>query len=98
MHSQTVLDLARYFVHLGEKSKRPLTNKKLQKLLYYAQAWSLVLRKKPIFDEPIEAWPHGPVVSKVYHHYKKFGFETIQEKNEFESSLPKDIKKHLDEV
>jgi uncharacterized phage-associated protein len=35
---------------------------KLQKLVYYAQAWSLALDSEPIFDEPIEKSPHGPVV------------------------------------
>jgi uncharacterized phage-associated protein len=45
----------------------PLTNLRLQKLLYYAQAWSLVVRESELFSEDLEAWRHGPVVPKVYH-------------------------------
>ena len=39
---------------------------KLQKLLYYAQAWSLVWDDEPLFSEPIQAWERGPVVRQVW--------------------------------
>jgi uncharacterized phage-associated protein len=50
----------------GEESD-PLTPFRLQKLLYYAQAWSLVLRETELFPEEIRAWKNGPVVEEVYH-------------------------------
>ena len=37
------------------KQKGPMTAMKLQKLLYYSQAWSLVWDEKPLFPERIEA-------------------------------------------
>ena len=39
---------------------------KLQKLCYYAQAWSLVWDEEPLFKERIEAWAGGPVVPELY--------------------------------
>lgn len=39
---------------------------KLQKLVYYSQAWSLVWDDTPLFDERIEAWANGPVVRELY--------------------------------
>lgn len=39
---------------------------KLQKLLYYSQAWSLVWDDKKLFKERIEAWANGPVIPRVY--------------------------------
>lgn len=72
-------DVGRYFLYLANQEKKPITNKKLQKLVYYAQAWSLVLNNKKLFSEPIEAWVHGPAVRSLYVQYKKFGFEPIQE-------------------
>lgn len=39
---------------------------KLLKLVYFAQAWHLAWTGKPIFDEPFEAWPNGPVEPNVY--------------------------------
>jgi len=44
----------------------PLTHFRLQKLLYYAQAWSVVLRETELFQEEIRAWKNGPVVEEVF--------------------------------
>ncbi|WP_375339284.1 Panacea domain-containing protein [Planktothricoides raciborskii] len=55
----TVYDVAAYIL----TKKHPLTAVKLQKLLYYAQAWALVWDKKPLFPERIEAWVNGPVLN-----------------------------------
>ncbi len=65
-----------------------ITNKKLQKLLYYTEAWGQVYGM-PFFDEPIEAWVHGPVIPNVYSEFKKFGYSPIvsqYEKNETSST------------
>lgn|SRR5487761_288346 len=57
-----VTDVASYILaHRG-----PMTAMKLQKLVYYSQAWSLVWDEKPLFPEGIEAWAMGPVVPALY--------------------------------
>jgi len=43
---------------------------KLQKLVYYSQAWSLVWDDAPLFDERIEAWANGPVVPLLFEAHK----------------------------
>jgi uncharacterized phage-associated protein len=43
---------------------------KLQKLVYYAQAWSLVWDDRPLFPERIEAWANGPVVRDLYDRHR----------------------------
>ena len=43
-----------------------MTAMKLQKLVYYCQAWSLVWDEKPLFPEKIEAWANGPVVRELF--------------------------------
>jgi len=48
----------------------PMTTMKLQKLLYYCQAWSLVWDEQPLFSEEIEAWANGPVVRKVFDEHR----------------------------
>lgn len=50
---------------------------KLQKLLYYCQAWHLVWEEKPLFPERIEAWANGPVVPAAYSiHRGKFSLSS----------------------
>jgi len=44
----------------------PMSTMKVQKLVYFSQAWHLVWRDRPLFDEPIEAWAGGPVVRSVW--------------------------------
>lgn len=48
----------------------PLSAMKLQKLLYYCQAWSLVWDERPLFSEPIQAWANGPVVYDIYQAHR----------------------------
>jgi len=74
------LDVAFYFLYKANQDGDTITNLKMQKLLYYAQAWYLVNFNKPLFEEPIEAWPYGPVISKVYHQFKKFRNKPIEYK------------------
>lgn len=55
-------DVAAYIL----REKSPLSAMKLQKLVYYAQAWSTVWDDRPLFGERIEAWANGPVVRELY--------------------------------
>lgn len=60
------LDVAEYILRrLGRMSTM-----KLQKLVYYCQAWSLVWDEAPIFKEPIEAWANGPVVRSLFDYHR----------------------------
>lgn len=61
-----VKDVAAYI--LGQLG--PITAMKLQKLVYYSQAWSLVWDEKPLFSEGIEAWANGPVAPDLYQAHK----------------------------
>ncbi len=72
--------VAKYFIWKASTDGKTITNKKLQKLLYYAQAWYLALKDKPLFREDIQAWVHGPAVPSIYNKYRKFGFGNIIEK------------------
>jgi uncharacterized phage-associated protein len=47
-----------------------LTAWKLQKLVYYAQAWHLVRHDVPLFDAEIQAWANGPVVRRLYNQHR----------------------------
>ena len=72
------LQVAEYFIDKANKEKKSITNKKLQKLLYYAQVWSVVINKEKLFSERIEAWVHGPAIPVVYRKFKGFEFNPIQ--------------------
>jgi uncharacterized phage-associated protein len=62
----SALDVARYII----KKTGPISAMKLQKLVYYCQAWSLVFDDRPMFKEPIQAWVHGPVIPQLYKKHR----------------------------
>jgi len=68
-----VMDVARYIINYSNRMEYGISNLKLQKLLYFVQAYFLLRRGGTCFSEPIEAWDFGPVVSVVYHEFKRFG-------------------------
>lgn len=89
-------DIAEYFIQLANDTGSFISNLKLQKLVYYAQAWHLALYGEPLFDEDFEAWVHGPVIPQLYQEYKKFGWHPIEQ--EVKPDLPSNIKEFLDEL
>lgn len=71
-------DVAAFFIALAQDMAEmqlgdAMTNLRLQKMLYFAQGWSLTRLGKPLFEEPIEAWQYGPVVPACYGWYSGFG-------------------------
>lgn len=73
------IDISRWFISFVDKNHGDLiTNLKVQKLLYYAEAWSQVFYNRTLFEEDIQAWAHGPVVPEVYHAFKNRGLEPLE--------------------
>lgn len=66
-----VFDVAAYILRrMADIEPGAITAWKLQKLVYYSQAWSLVWDDAPIFEEPIEAWANGPVCPALYAKHR----------------------------
>lgn len=74
-----------------------ITNKKLQKLVYYAYSWHLVFNNESVndlsiklFENKFEAWVHGAVVPELYNKYKKFGSSVLPSYNDILPSFSDD--------
>jgi uncharacterized phage-associated protein len=89
--------VAERLINLSHEKQAPITNLKLQKLLYYAQAWHLALYDgEPLFEDAIEAWVHGPVVPSIFRQYKEFRWNPISKAEG--SPLSERIERHLESV
>lgn len=66
--------VANEFISLSNFTINPL---KLNKLLYFAQGWSLALLDEPLFDCPIEAWEFGTMIVPIFHLTKGYGNNPI---------------------
>jgi uncharacterized phage-associated protein len=101
MSKYTARDVAEYFLccSTDKESGDLMSNLKLQKLVYYAQGFHLALTGKPLFDDEIVAWMHGPVVKSLYHLYKINGDGPIEPTTNYKiPDFNKKTKQLLDEV
>lgn len=90
-----VFDVADYIL----KGRGEIPAMKLQKLVYYSQAWSLVWDDAPLFDEEIEAWANGPVVRALYAKHRQNYFASPSQLEDGDhTKLTKDQKETIDAV
>lgn len=91
--------IAKYVIHRCTQNERPISNLKLQKILYFVQAEFLVGTGRACFDDDIEAWPHGPVVPAVYFQYLIYGSTSIPDQgNDGFEVISRQDKNHLDAI
>jgi uncharacterized phage-associated protein len=89
--------IADYLVADAHELGSFLSNLKLQKLLYYVQAWHLAIKDRPLFPEEFQAWIHGPAIPEVYQRFQEYGWRNIDEDVE-SPSLDRDTEEFLQEV
>lgn len=104
----TASDVARYFLALAVEDGDLISNLKMQKLVYYAYAWTLVKNDRQLFGEPIQAWANGPVVPSLYQELRCYGagpigadFLGIASEEAFErlsGEFPEDVRETLNAV
>jgi putative zinc finger/helix-turn-helix YgiT family protein len=77
----SVEEVERFFIIKGqeieENENLKVSPLKLQKLMYYAQGWTIAYTDHNLFNAQFEAWQHGPVIPDVYQKYKTFGYSRI---------------------
>lgn len=69
----SVLGVANALLLMADGVGEPLSNMKLQKMLYYEQGYHLAYFDSPLFPDNFEAWLYGPVVPRVYDKFKSYG-------------------------
>ncbi|AND17449.1 Panacea domain-containing protein [Rathayibacter tritici] len=85
----TAIDVAAYVANAANVPRGD--SMKIQKLVYFAQAWHLAWTGGPIFDEEFEAWPKGPVVRSVFRENRYASLPARVEVND-------DVRATLDSV
>ena len=77
MKTHDALAVANWFLATAEAERKTLDPMKLQKLIYFADGWSLALTNVPLINEQVQAWKWGPVIPSVYHEFKVYGRRPI---------------------
>ena len=94
-------DIAEWVVrYSADDLGAPVDPMSLEKLIYYAQSFHLVLKDEPLFGDEIKAWKWGPVIPGVYKRYATYGSGPIvlPDVDAGGVSLGKELGKFLTEV
>lgn len=94
----TLNNVADYLLHFAQEHGDLITPLKLQKLVFYADAWYMALNEdKELIADRFEAWVHGPVSRDMYARFAGYKWQPITE-HITKPDLHEHIKSHLDEV
>jgi uncharacterized phage-associated protein len=99
-----IQDVVDYIIGQFADEDGSLSILKLQKLLYYVQAWHLAFGRGPLFAGRFQAWVHGPVNRQVYDRFKDTHslFATVGQRDirkGFDSQvLPGAARDHIDKI
>ena len=93
----TAMRVAEYIITKSYENRTPVSNLKLQKLLYFVQGQAIKVYGERAFTERIEAWDYGPVVRSVYLKFRIFGAGPICREYPI-VSLTDETKDLIDEV
>lgn len=97
MNTLTHDTVANFFINFTQNHGDCLTNLKLQKLVYYAQAWHLALYDEPLFESDFQAWVHGPVCPPLYARFREYRWNPISEHPD-QVDISDTVEKHLIDV
>ena len=90
--------IANYFLDRADDEYLGISQMKLQKLVYIAYGWNLAVNGTRLFHESIEAWDHGPVIPSLYHEFKHFKSDPIDEwATQFDLDTFEEIEPVIDE-
>ena len=90
-------ELADYLIVESRERGDLLTPLKLQKLMFYADAWHLALHGEELTPERFQAWVHGPVALSQYHRFKENKWRPILDEIE-RPDLSQKVIAHLNEI
>ena len=101
--NRNIIDNSYYLISLFINNEREITNLKLQKLMYFVEAYYMAKNgdETELFNSKWSAWDYGPVNIDLYNYYKKFGSLPILlevEEKSIGKTLPQINKDYIDEI
>lgn len=103
MTTPTIFHVANYLLSHFDGANAPegqpgTSTMKLQKLCYYAQAWSLAWDDVPLFDEDFQAWANGPVCPELFQSHKGVFWLPPDYYKAYQHDFTKDQRETMDSV
>lgn len=96
MRVYNAMQIADFIIDYCTRKNDPVSNLRLQKLLYFLWAEYFRRHQKALFGDSMYAWQFGPVVPNVYYEYCAYGGRPINLKCETE--IEEGDKRELEEI
>lgn len=94
----TLNSVADYLLYFAQEHGDVMTPLKLQKMVFYADAWYMALNGgEELIADRFEAWVHGPVARDLYSRFAEFKWQPINSEIK-RPTLPREVYEHLDEI
>ena len=90
--------IANMFIRLARDSGKPVTNMKLQKLVFISHGFTLAIFDRPLYYHDTYAWQWGPVIKELYESLRKYGKGEVTEDLQTENDPPEISKKEQEVV
>lgn len=93
-----IKELASFLVSYFDFYEDPITQLKLQKLLYFIQGWHLAYFDCELFKDEPEAWVKGTVYRRIYSAYGSRGYAILLPNSKNKIKTESEINKKLSEL
>lgn len=78
---QNPFAVANFIIDIAIEKDNPVTNLKLQKIMFFLQGYCLSEYETPLIDGNFSKWRYGPVEEEVYREFKYYGPAPIESKS-----------------
>lgn len=98
--NRDIIENSYYVIQYFQTYGKEVTNLKLQKLMYFLEAFYMVCNPDEIelFDTSFYAWEYGPVSKILYEKYRSFNnasIELSEDEKEIGRNLPEENKRYV---
>lgn len=94
----TLNSVADYLLCFAQEHGDVMTPLKLQKMVFYADAWYMALNDgEELIADRFEAWVHGPVARDLYIRFADYKWQPITREVRY-PRLPYQVREHLEEI
>lgn len=92
----SILTVANYVIYYLNQKGQKISQLKLQKLLYFIEAYNMACGNPPMFSEQFKAYTYGPLCFEVYDYYKIYGGEDILEYDDIDDATKETLKPYTE--
>jgi len=94
----TAIKIAKHIINYCSIKKQPISNLKLQKMLFFVWVDYYKQKNKYLFEENFYAWQFGPVIPEIYYEFCCYAGTPINKKDDVQIDIDEKTISILDAI